>query len=74
MKALGKYLGGGDDPRQNAIVLTSTLGVVVNLLISGLKILVGALTSSIAIVSEGVNNASDALTSFLSLVGAKRRR
>ena len=71
MKALGKYLGGGDDPRQNAIVLTSTLGVVVNLLISGLKILVGALTSSIAIVSEGVNNASDALTSFLSLVGAK---
>jgi cation diffusion facilitator family transporter len=71
MELLKKCLRLGDDQRKNAIVLTSLLGIVVNLLIAGVKILIGVLTSSIAIVSEGVNNLSDVLTSFLSLVGAK---
>ena len=71
MELLKKCLRLGDDQRKNAIVLTSLLGIVVNLLIAGVKILIGVLTSSIAIVSECVNNLSDVLTSFLSLVGAK---
>ncbi|MBP5622282.1 MAG: cation transporter [Thermoguttaceae bacterium] len=71
MKLLNKCLRLGDDPRQNAIATTSALGVFVNLFLAGLKVLIGLLTSSIAIVTEGANNASDALTSFLSLVGSK---
>ena len=42
-----------------------------NVLLAAVKVVVGLLTSSIVIVSEGVNNAADALTSVLTLVGAK---
>ena len=58
-------------PRKKIISRTSVIGIVVNLLISGTKVLLGVLTSSIAIVSEGVNNATDALTSILTLIGTK---
>ena len=50
---------------------TSLLGVVVNVAIAALKIVVGLLASSVAIVSEGMNNAADALTSALTLIGVK---
>lgn len=59
------------DSRDGIITATSGLGIAVNLLIAALKVVVGTLASSIAIVSEGVNNASDALTSVLTLVGTK---
>lgn len=57
--------------REGIITVTSGLGIAVNLLIALLKIVAGLLASSIAIVSEGVNNAVDALTSLLTLVGTK---
>ena len=60
-----------DCERERLIARTSALGIVTNLLIAGLKLALGLLTSSIAIASEGVNNATDALTSVLTLVGAK---
>ena len=41
------------------------------MLIAGVKIAAGLLASSIAIVSEGVNNAADALTSVLTMVGTR---
>ena len=47
------------------------IGIVANVLIAGVKIVAGLLASSIAIVSEGVNNAADALTSILTLVGTR---
>ena len=50
---------------------TSLLGVGVNVAIAALKIVVGLLASSVAIVSEGMNNAADALTSALTLIGVK---
>lgn len=59
------------DSRDGIITATSGLGIAVNLLIAALKVVVGTLASSIAIVSEGVNNASDAATSVLTLVGTK---
>lgn len=59
------------DSREDIITATSGLGIAVNLLIAALKVVVGTLASSIAIVSEGVNNASDAATSVLTLVGTK---
>lgn len=57
--------------RSRIIARTSALGVCANLFIALVKVILGIITSSIAIVSEGVNNATDALTSVLTLVGAK---
>lgn len=59
------------EKREDIISATSGLGIAVNLLVSAAKVVVGLLASSIAIVSEGLNNAADALTSVLTLVGTK---
>ena len=57
--------------RNKIIRDTSILGIVANLLIAGVKVVLGVLTSSVAIVSEGVNNAGDVLTSVLTMVGTR---
>jgi len=46
----------------------------VNLLIAAFKVAVGLLTSSLAFVSEGINNAADALTAALVWGGSKLAR
>ena len=57
--------------REKIIARTSTISMIVNLLTALTKVIFGLLASSIAIISEGVNNAADALTSLLSLVGTR---
>ena len=57
--------------REGIIVTTSGMGILVNLLIALTKIVVGLISSSIAIISEGANNAGDALSSVMALIGAK---
>lgn len=57
--------------RTKIINRTSALGLFANVLIAGVKVVVGVLASSIAIVSEGVNNAADALTSLVTLIGTR---
>lgn len=59
------------ESREGIIATTSGLGIAVNILVAAMKVIVGLMASSIAIVSEGVNNAADALTSVLTLVGTK---
>lgn len=59
------------DSREGIITVTSGIGVAVNLFVALLKVIVGVIASSIAIISEGINNATDALTSVLALVGTK---
>ena len=49
-----------ESSRQERIIRTSLIGILVNLLIAAVKIVIGTLASSIAIVSEGINNATDA--------------
>lgn len=71
MNLIYKLFRQDPNSREGIISTTSGLGIAVNLLIAALKVLVGTLASSIAIVSEGVNNAADALTSVLTLVGTK---
>ncbi|MCQ2433318.1 MAG: cation diffusion facilitator family transporter [Clostridia bacterium] len=51
--------------------MTSDIGIVINLLLAILKVILGALASSIAIMSEGANNAADALSSVLTLIGTR---
>lgn len=62
------------EERTRTIIRTSYLGIIANVLIAFVKVVLGVLTSSIAIISEGVNNAADAVTSVLTLVGAKLSR
>jgi cation diffusion facilitator family transporter len=57
--------------RNSIITGTSWLGIITNVLLSTVKIVIGVLTSSIAIVSEGVNNATDSLTAIIALIGTK---
>lgn len=57
--------------RDEVISRTSALGIGVNVLLAAVKVVAGLFASSIAIVSEGVNNAADALTSVLTLLGTK---
>ena len=57
--------------RQKIIVRTSVIGIVVNILLAGFKAAVGLLSNSIAIVLDAVNNLSDALSSIVTIGGAK---
>ena len=71
MKLIYRLFRQNPETREGIIAATSGLGIAVNLFIAAAKVIVGLLASSIAIISEGVNNASDALTSVLTLVGTK---
>ena len=57
--------------REKVIVRTSVIGIVTNLLLAGFKAVVGILSHSIAITLDAVNNTSDALSSVITIVGAK---
>lgn len=57
--------------RLRLISRTALLGVLANILLAAVKVAAGLLASSIAIVSDGVNNAADALTSTLTLIGTR---
>lgn len=57
--------------REGVISATSILNIITNLFIALLKVIFGVIASSIAIISEGVNNATDAMSSVLTLVGTK---
>lgn len=71
MRLICKLFKLDPDSRTGIITATSGLGIAVNVLISLLKVFVGMMASSIAIISEGLNNAADALTSVLTLVGTR---
>ncbi len=51
--------------------MSSVVGICVNLLLSVLKLIVGMLTSSMAIIADSINNFSDTGSSIVSLVSFK---
>lgn len=55
--------------RSKVIIRTSVVGIVVNVLLAGFKMVVGMVSGSIAIVLDAVNNLSDALSSVITIVG-----
>ncbi|MBR2278230.1 MAG: cation transporter [Eubacterium sp.] len=57
--------------REKAIVKTSIIGVVTNVLLAVFKAIVGMVSHSIAVTLDAVNNRSDALSSVITIVGAK---
>ena len=57
--------------REKTIVRTSVIGIVTNLLLVGFKAFVGLMSNSIASILDAVNNLSDALSSVVTIIGAK---
>ena len=60
-----------EQDRNRIIVRTSAVGIGTNVLLAGGKAVVGLLANSIAVVLDAVNNLSDALSSVITIVGAK---
>ena len=57
--------------RERIIVRTSIIGIVANILLVAFKAAVGLAANSIAIVLDAVNNLTDALSSVITIIGAK---
>ena len=57
--------------RQKTIVRTSFIGIGANVLLAAFKAFVGLLSHSIAVILDAVNNLSDALSSVITIIGAK---
>ncbi len=57
--------------REKVIVKTSVVGIAANVLLVAFKAAVGLVTGSIAVILDAVNNLSDALSSVITILGAK---
>ena len=57
--------------REKVIVRTSIIGIVANVALAAFKAAVGLLANSIAVVLDAVNNLTDALSSVITILGAK---
>ena len=57
--------------REKAIVKTSIIGILANVLLATFKAIIGLLSNSIAIILDAINNLSDALSSVITIIGAK---
>ena len=64
-------MGGFYVNRNAEIVKTSFIGIAVNVLLAGFKFTIGLIANSIAITLDAVNNLSDALSSVITIIGAK---
>ena len=57
--------------REEIVVKTSIISIVSNIFLAGFKAVIGVLSNSIAIISDAVNNLSDALSSIITIIGTK---
>ena len=57
--------------REKIIIRTSYVGIAVNILLAAFKAIVGLASHSIAVVLDAVNNLSDALSSVITIIGAR---
>ena len=57
--------------REKTVIKTSIISIISNIILAGFKAFVGLLANSIAIISDAVNNLSDALSSIITIIGTK---
>ena len=57
--------------REKTIVRTGVIGIAANVLLASAKAVIGILTRSIAVTLDAVNNLTDALSSIVTIIGAK---
>jgi len=60
-----------NEVRGNYAMLSTITGILINLLLSAGKIVVGIFSNSMSIVSDGLNNITDAGSSVVTLIGFK---
>ncbi len=63
-----------DSARTQGITRTSIIGIIVNMLLSGFKALVGLVSGSVSIVLDAVNNLTDAVSSVVTIIGIRLAR
>jgi cation diffusion facilitator family transporter len=61
----------GAENREKVIVRTSIVGILANVFLAALKFTIGLVANSVAVISDAVNNLSDALSSVITIVGTK---
>lgn len=59
------------DKREKMVIRTSAISIATNILLVIMKAVVGVMANSIAIITDAVNNLSDALSSIITIVGTK---
>ena len=57
--------------REKVVIKVSVISILSNIVLALFKAIVGALANSIAIITDAVNNLSDALSSIITIVGTK---
>lgn len=67
--SIGVILGEKDRVRLG--ILSGSVGIVLNIILSVFKMIFGAITKSVSIVADGANNIFDAVSSIISLAGFK---
>ena len=55
--------------REIVVIRTSIISILSNIVLAFFKAFVGILANSIAIISDAVNNLSDALSSIITIIG-----
>ena len=53
------------------LLIISILGIIANLILAGVKIIIGVMSGSIAITSDAVNNLTDSSTALITIIGTK---
>lgn len=57
--------------RESIVVRTSIISILANIILVAFKAAVGFMSNSIAIITDAVNNLSDALSSIITIIGTK---
>ena len=57
--------------REKVIVRVGLSGIIANLVLVGFKAVIGVLAHSISIISDAINNLTDALSSIITIIGTK---
>ena len=59
------------ESRDKIIIRTSVIGILANVLLAAAKAVIGVAVNSIAVILDAVNNLADALSSVITILGAK---
>ena len=54
--------------REKAVIKTSIISIISNIILAGFKAFIGFLSNSIAIISDAVNRLSDELSSIITIL------
>lgn len=57
--------------REQQIIRVSFIGITANVILAGFKFVIGFLANSVAIMIDALNNASDVLSSVITVIGTK---